>query len=163
MTNRLSRAKALHGVQEQLLGLEAYLRTTGLDEQLLHLIKMRASQINGCAFCLVMHAADLRKGGEREERIHVLNAWREAPWFSERERAALAWTEVVTTLPDHEVSDDVFAEARSQFTERELADLTLAIVAINGWNRINIAFQVPPAPFTFKPTEAVATAADARA
>jgi AhpD family alkylhydroperoxidase len=112
---------------------------------------MRASQINGCAYCLVMHADDLRKGGEREERIHVLNAWREAPWFSDRERAALAWTEAVTTLADRQVPDDVFTEARSQFSERELADLTLAVIAINGWNRLNIAFQIPPPRFTFTP------------
>lgn len=97
MSNRLPGATARHGVREQLLNLETYLHTTGLDDQLLHLVKMRASQINGCAYCLVMHADDLRKGGEREERIHVLNAWREAPWFSDRERVALAWTEAVTT------------------------------------------------------------------
>jgi AhpD family alkylhydroperoxidase len=153
----------MQGVREQLLGLEAYLHTTGLDDQLLHLVKMRASQINGCAYCLVMHADDLRKGGEREERLYVLDAWREAPWFSDRERAALAWTEAVTTLADRQVPDDVFAEARSQFSERELADLTLAVIAINGWNRLSIAFQVPPPRFTFTseatPSESLAASA----
>lgn len=159
-SHRLSDTTAMRGVHQQLLGLEAYLHTTELDDQLLHLVKMRASQINGCAYCLVMHADYLRQGGEREERIYVLNAWREAPWFSDRERAALAWTEAVTTLEDQRVPDDVFMEARSQFSERELADLTLAVIAINGWNRLNIAFQNPPPRFTFTPeaSPAVATA-----
>lgn len=159
MSNRLPRATAMREAREQLLGIEAYLRTTGLDERLLHLVKMRASQINGCAYCLVMHADDLRQGGEREERIHVLNAWREATWFSDRERAALAWTEALTTLTGHGVSDEIFAAAQSQFSERELADLTLAVIAINGWNRLNIAFQVPPPNFAFTPE---ATPAEAK-
>lgn len=161
MSNRYLGANAMQGVHQQLISLAEYVHSTGLDPQLLRLVEMRASQINGCAYCLVMHADDLRKGGEREERIHVLNAWREAPWFSARERAALAWTEAVTTLPDHHVPDDVFAEAQSQFSERELADLTLAVIAINGWNRLNIAFENPPPRFTFTPeaTPGAATSA----
>ncbi len=151
MSNRYLGADAMQGAHEQLISVGAYLRSTDLDPQLLSLVEMRASQINGCAYCLVMHADDLRKNGEREERIHVLNAWREAPWFSDRERAALAWTEAVTTLPNHQVPDDIFAEARSQFSAREMADLTLAVIAINGWNRLNIAFQNPPPRFTFTP------------
>lgn len=158
MSTRRSRPDALRGAREQLLHLESYLRATGLDAQLLHLIKMRASQINGCAYCLVLHADDLRKGGEREERIHVLNAWRETTWFTDRERAALAWTEAVTTLPNREVSDDVYEGARAQFSERELADLTLAVIAINGWNRLNIAFHTPPPAFTYSPAETPETA-----
>ncbi|HEV2068142.1 MAG TPA: carboxymuconolactone decarboxylase family protein [Thermomicrobiales bacterium] len=162
MSDRYLGADAMRGPHEQLFGLATYLRSTDLDPQLLSLVEMRASQINGCAYCLVMHADDLRKGGEREERLYVLNAWREAPWFSDRERAALAWTEAVTTLPNHQVPDDVFAEARLQFSERELADLTLAVIAINGWNRLNIAFQNPPPRLTFTP-EATLEAAPAAA
>jgi AhpD family alkylhydroperoxidase len=149
MSHRLRTDGALRGARKQLLTIEDYLAGTDLEERLRLLVKMRASQINGCAYCLVLHADAMRKAGEREERIHVLNAWREAPWFTDRERAALAWTEAVTTLPDRDVPDDVFAEASAQFSERELADLTLAVIAINGWNRLNIAFHVPPPAFTY--------------
>lgn len=156
MSIRINDKRALQGAQQQLLGLEQYVHGTGLDANLLHLVKMRASQINGCAFCLAMHARDLRENGEREDRIYVLDAWREAGWFSDRERAALAWTEEVTTLPSQQVSDEVFELARAQFSERELADLTLAVIAINGWNRANIAFHTPPVPFTIGAKEGVA-------
>jgi AhpD family alkylhydroperoxidase len=128
--------------------LERYVRTTGLEKPLLELVKIRASQINGCAFCLAMHVRDARKAGEREDRIAVLAAWRETGWFNARERAALAWAEAVTTLEGREVPDAVFAQAREQFSEQELADLTLAVIAINGWNRFNIAFHGEPEAFT---------------
>lgn len=155
MTSRIENQRELRGAQQQLLGLEQYLHTTELETHLLHLIKMRASQINGCAYCLVMHARDLLESGEREDRIYVLDAWRETDWFTERERAALAWTEAVTTLANREVPDDVFAQARDQFSEKELADLTLAVIAINGWNRLNVAFHTPPVPFTTRERQEV--------
>ena len=106
-------------------------------------MKIRTSQINGCAFCLVMHTNEARKLGETDDRMHLLNAWREVPVFSERERAALAWVEAVTLVADSHVPDEVYEEARKHFSEKELVDLTLAIVAINGWNRISIAIRVP--------------------
>ena len=121
-----------------------YLRECGLDERLQELVKIRASQINGCAFCLAMHVRDAKKLGESDDRLHLLSAWREAPIYSERERAALAWTEAVTLVADGHVPDEVYDEVRRQFSEKELVDLTFAIVAINAWNRINVAFRTPP-------------------
>lgn len=124
-----------------MLGLEAYVHQTGLERSLLELIKMRASQINGCAYCLDMHSKDARAAGETEQRLYVLSAWREAPFYSERERAALAWTEAVTVISQTHVPDDVYAVARKQFSDEELVNLTLAIIAINGWNRLEISFR----------------------
>jgi AhpD family alkylhydroperoxidase len=124
--------------------LHAYVRRCGLDHNLLELIKLRASQINGCAWCMDMHSKELRAAGETEQRLYLLSAWQESPFYSQRERAALAWTEALTRLTDGNVPDDVFALARGQFTEEELVKLTLAIVAINGANRINIAFRTVP-------------------
>lgn len=126
-----------------MLGLENYVRGCGLEPDLLELVRIRASQLNGCAFCLDMHTKDARARGESEQRIYLLNAWREAPFYSARERAALAWTEAVTLLPNREVSDEVYDEAREHFSDEELANLTLAVVAINGWNRLSIAFRRP--------------------
>jgi len=136
--------------------LHAYVRRCGLDHNLLELIKLRASQINGCAWCMDMHSKELRAAGETEQRLYLLSAWRECPFYSERERAALAWTEALTRLTDGNVPDDVFALARGQFTEEELVKLTLAIVAINGANRINIAFRTVPGGYR----PAVRTAAE---
>jgi AhpD family alkylhydroperoxidase len=121
-----------------------YLRECGLDDRLQELVKIRASQINGCAFCLAMHVRDAKKLGESDDRLHLLSAWREAPIYSARERAALAWTEAVTLVADGHVPDEVYDEVRRQFSEKELVDLTFAIVAINAWNRINVAFRTPP-------------------
>lgn len=126
-----------------LLSLEGALARSGLEPNLLHLIKMRVSQINGCAYCLDMHAKDLRAGGETEQRIYLLDAWREAPDYTDRERAALAWAEALTRLPDGRVPDDVYDQARAQFDETSLVNLSMAVVAINGWNRLNIAFRTP--------------------
>jgi AhpD family alkylhydroperoxidase len=126
-------------------GLQAYVDASGLDRHLQELVKIRASQINGCAFCLHMHLRDARKAGESQERLDLVSAWREAPVFSARERAALAWTEAVTLLADSHVPDDVYAAARAEFSEPELVDLTMAVVAINGWNRLMVAFRIPPA------------------
>jgi AhpD family alkylhydroperoxidase len=139
-----------------MLGLTPHLDKSGLDKDLLELMSMRASQINGCAFCLAMHSKALREAGEREDRLHVLAAWRETDWFSARERAALAWTEAVTTLENREVPDDVFAQARAEFSEKELGALTLAVIAINGWNRLNIAFHNQPVPFSIAAEDRVA-------
>ena len=125
------------------LGLETYVRRSGLESTLLELIKTRASQINGCAHCLDMHTKDARAHGESEQRLYALAAWREAPFYSDRERAALAWTEALTLIADDGADDAVYAEARRHFGEKELVDLTLAIVAINGWNRLAIAFRTP--------------------
>lgn len=116
-----------------------------LGSRLLELVKIRASQINGCAFCLDLHAREARKLGEAEQRIYQLDAWPDSPLYTQRERAALAWTEAVTCIAPETVDDELYTQARGQFTERELVFLTLAIVAINGWNRLNIAFRTPPA------------------
>jgi AhpD family alkylhydroperoxidase len=156
MTYRLSDKTAVQGAYQQLGAMERYIRTTDIERPLVHLVKMRASQINGCAFCLAMHAREAREDGEREDRLAVLSAWRETDWFSDRERAALAWTEAVTTLEGREVPDEVFAQACAAFSEQELADLTLAIVAINGWNRFSIAFHSAPEHFTIEAKEEVA-------
>jgi len=125
-------------------GLQNYVNECGLDHRLLELVKLRASQINGCAFCVSMHTADALKLGEAHERLHLLTVWREAPIYTARERAALAWTEAVTELRDGDVPDAVFETVRAQFSESELASLTMAIVAINGWNRLCISFRVTP-------------------
>jgi len=111
---------------------------------LLELVKIRASQINGCAFCIALHTKDARKLGESDERMHLLNAWEEAPVFSPRERAALAWTEAVTLVTEGHVPDAVYEEARKHFSEKELVDLTYAVMAINAWNRLAIAFRAQP-------------------
>ncbi len=127
-----------------LSGLQRYVNECGLEAPLLELVKLRASQINGCAACLAMHLHDARKLGESEERILLLNAWREAPIYSAREQAALAWTEAITLVTDGHVPDEIYAAARRQFSDKELADLTFAIVTINAWNRMSIAFRVAP-------------------
>jgi AhpD family alkylhydroperoxidase len=121
--------------------LHAFVRHCGLDHKLLELVKLRASQINGCAHCIDMHTKELRADGEDEQRLYLLNAWEEAPIYSDRERAALAWTEAVTRVADTHVPDEVYELVRAQFSETELANLTLAIVAINGANRLNVAFR----------------------
>jgi len=124
--------------------LQAYVDKSGLEPPLIELVKIRASQINGCAFCIAMHVRDAKKQGESDERMHLLAAWREAPVYSERERAALAWTEAVTLVADEHVPDAVYREVRRHFSEKELVDLTYAVVVINGWNRLAIAFRKTP-------------------
>lgn len=124
-----------------MLHTEQQVHKSGLEEPLLELVKSRASQLNGCAWCLDMHTKDARARGETEQRLYLLPVWREARCYSERERAALAWTEAVTLLTGGDVPDDVYATARAHFDEKALVDLTLAIVAINGWNRMNVAFR----------------------
>lgn len=143
MERRFDYPNAAPGTFKAMLGLERYLRSCDLEEQLLHLIKMRASQMNGCAYCLDMHSKDLRAGGESEHRIYLLGAWREASCYTDRERAALEWTEALTNVTDGHVPDDVHARVREQFDEREISDLSLAVVTINGWNRLQIASRAP--------------------
>ena len=122
-------------------GFGAYLAKGKIEQSLLDLVNFRVSQINGCAYCLDMHSKDLRAAGETEQRLYMLDAWRETPLYSERERAALAWAESVTNLNDGHVPDDVYSSALEEFSEEELIDLTMGVVAINSWNRINIAFR----------------------
>ncbi|MFP5229992.1 MAG: carboxymuconolactone decarboxylase family protein [Acidobacteriota bacterium] len=122
-----------------------YLRTaTTLEPALLHLVDLRASQMNACAFCIAMHWREAKEAGLSDDHLHGLPAWRESPWYSERERAALAWTEALTDIANTHAPDEVYEQARSVFTDRELVDLTLAITTINSWNRIQIAFRVNP-------------------
>ena len=130
-----------------MLGLEAAVARGSIERPLIELVKMRASQINGCAYCLDMHSKDARAAGESEQRLYTLDAWRETPFFSARERAALAWTETLTHVADTHVPDAEYEAARGEFSEQELVDLTLAIVAINGWNRIAVGFRSVPGTY----------------
>jgi AhpD family alkylhydroperoxidase len=141
---RLDATKVSPDLYKAMLGIEKYVEASGLEKKLLDLVKIRASQINGCAYCIVMHTNDARKHGESDEWMHLLNAWREAPLYSARERAALAWTEAVTKISDDHVPDEVYDEARRHFSEKELVDLTAAVIAINAWNRAAIAFRATP-------------------
>src|SRR5437588_10231253 len=131
MNARLDFRKASPQGEKAMVGLHMFVRNCGLDHSLLELVKLRASQINGCAHCIDMHTKELRADGESEQRLYLLSAWRESPFYSDRERAALAWTEAVTLLADSHVPDSVYAQARAQFSDEELANLTLAVVAIN--------------------------------
>src|SRR3954462_1121008 len=121
-----------------LAGVEAWLKKSGIEPGLLHMLKLRASQINGCAYCIDMHWKDAKAAGESDQRLYGLDAWEESPYYTERERAALAWTEAVTNVREGHVPDAVFEQVRKSFSDQELADLTLAVVSINGWNRLNI-------------------------
>ena len=141
MKARIEFRQANPKVMQLLLAIEAYLHDSKLESRLLHLIKTRASQINGCAQCLDMHTKDARAEGESEQRLYTLDAWRETPFFDERERAALEWTEAVTLVTDGHVPDEVYERVKPHFTEEELVDLTLAITNINAWNRLNIALR----------------------
>ncbi len=151
MQTRFDFIKAAPGIYLAMAGIEKYLRTCGLEESLLHLVRLRASQINGCAFCLDMHWKDLRAIGESEQRLYSLDAWRECPWYTDRERAALAWTEAVTLVASTHVPDSVFDEVFPHFNEKELSDLTLAVAAINAWNRLSIASRTEPG--TYQPAK----------
>ena len=128
-------------------GLQRYIRQSGLEQPLLELVRMRASQINGCAFCLDMHSKDARAAGETEQRLYALNAWRETPFYTERERAALEWTEAVTLVSETHVPDGVYEIARKQFSEKEIVDLTVAVAEINTWNRIAISLRAVPGTY----------------
>ena len=152
MSERLDYNTIIPAGMKALGGVYGYLAQSGLPAQLLHMVFLRASQLNGCAFCIDMHWKDLRAGGESEQRLYGLDAWEESPYYSERERAALAWTEAVTNVREGHVTDDLYERVRKIFTEKELADLTLAIVTINGWNRLNIALRTVPG--TYQPAHA---------
>jgi AhpD family alkylhydroperoxidase len=152
MNTRLRYGTAAPGVYKAMLQLSDYAHQSGLEEALLNLVDMRASQINGCAFCLDMHTKDARAAGESEQRLSLLSAWREArSFYSEREQAALEWTEAVTLVADGHVPDDVYERVRPHFTDEELANLTLAIATINSWNRLNVAFRTPAG--SYKPRQ----------
>ena len=147
MSSRQSSAPTGDAIKP-LLALVKYLQTGSIERPLIELVLMRASQLNGCAYCLDMHSKDARAAGETEQRLYVLQAWREAPFYSDRERAALAWCEAVTRLdPIHGVPDEVYEQARAQFSEKELGDLNMAVILINAWNRIAIPFQSMPGSY----------------
>ncbi|MET0892955.1 MAG: carboxymuconolactone decarboxylase family protein [Pseudoxanthomonas sp.] len=141
MEARMEYWKAAPGGYKAMMAVEAYLHESGLEKNLMHMVKLRASQINGCAYCIDMHWKDARAGGESEQRLYGLGAWREAGYYSDRERAALEWTEALTNISDGHVPDAVYDLVHPQFTDKELADLSWAIAAINAWNRVAIAFR----------------------
>ncbi|MPV59007.1 alkylhydroperoxidase [Burkholderia sp. HI2761] len=144
MTQRINYIQQSPELFRKFLELSNQLRSSAIEEPIRDLVSLRASQINGCAFCVDMHVKEARIHGERELRLHHLAAWRESTLFSPRERAALAWTEALTTLPAHGVPDDLYDRVRGQFSEKELSDLTFEVMAINGWNRANVAFRTVP-------------------
>jgi AhpD family alkylhydroperoxidase len=158
MQARINYLRVARGGYEAMLGLEKYLHQCGLEQNLLDLVKLRVSQINGCAFCIDMHWKDLRSLGESEQRLYGLDAWEESPYYTERERAALKWAEAVTNVREHHVPDDVYEEAGKQFSDKELADLTLAVAAINAWNRLSIAARTEPGHYQPAKPEQMKTA-----
>ncbi|KAA1190285.1 alkylhydroperoxidase [Paenibacillus odorifer] len=144
MEQRMDLAGEIPAAYKAMMGLEAFVQSTGMEKSLLELIKIRASQINGCAFCIDMHTKDARKAGESEQRIYMLNAWREAPFYSDEERAVLALTESVTLVTQGHVPDDVYSEAERHFDTKRLGEIIMAIVTINAWNRIAITTRMMP-------------------
>lgn len=147
MKPRIEYQKVAPAAFQAMLAFETFVHSCGLEPELLELIKIRASQINGCAYCLDMHTKDARAQGETEQRIYALNAWRETPFFTEKERVALAWTEVVTLVAESQVPDDVYEPMRRHFSELETVNLTVAVVAINGWNRLAVSFRSVPGAY----------------
>lgn len=148
MEARMNYAKAAPGIIKAMRGLDTYLAECGLEPSLRELVKLRASQINGCAYCVDMHSLDARAGGETEQRLYALPVWHETPFFTERERAALLWTEKLTLLSVDHVPDEVYEQVRPHFTDAELANLTLAIATINAWNRFGVGFRDVPGHYT---------------
>jgi AhpD family alkylhydroperoxidase len=153
---RIDYNKVAPGGVQAVYGLEKYLRTAGLEPLLIELVKLRASLMNGCAYCVDIHTKDARAKGETEQRLYAVPVWRETPFFSPRERAALAWTEAVTDIGGRGVSDALYEEAHAQFTDKELVDLTFAVIAINAWNRLGVTFQ--PAVGKYEPAVAAPAA-----
>ena len=153
MKPRMNFYQAAPDTMKAMMALENQIASSGLEQSLMELVKTRASQINGCAFCIDMHTKDARKRGETEQRLYLLNAWREAPVYTDRERAALAWTEAVTLISQTHAPDDVYNEVRAHFSEAEIVNLTMLIGTINTWNRLAIGFRAIP------PVKAAATAA----
>jgi AhpD family alkylhydroperoxidase len=153
---RLDYAKFAHEPLRSMYAIERYLHESGIDLKLLHMIKLRASQINGCAFCVDMHWKDARAAGETEQRLYGLDVWRESPYYTDRERAALEWTEAVTLISQTHVPDDVYERVRAQYAEKEIVDLTIALGMINMWNRVAISFRAEPGKY--QPPKSTATA-----
>lgn len=147
MSSRLNYIEVGAGAYRAMAQLEHYVRSCGLERSLLELIKIRASQINGCAYCIDMHTKDARTAGESEQRLYLLSAWREAPFYSERERAALEWTEALTLIADNHVPDDVYERVSAHFTDEEMVNLSMAVVTINAWNRLAISFKSEPGSY----------------
>jgi AhpD family alkylhydroperoxidase len=143
MDPRIDFVKHSPDAYRAMASLEKYLSTTSLDKSLRHMIKLRASQINGCAYCIDMHWKDARAAGESEQRLYGLDAWEESPYYSDRERAAFAWTEALTLVDEDHVPDAVFDKVRAQFSEKEIADLTWLVASINAWNRVAIGLRAP--------------------
>jgi AhpD family alkylhydroperoxidase len=154
MQPRVDFSKAAPGAVKAMLDLGRYVRQSGIETPLLELVRLRASQINGCAYCLDMHTKDARAEGETEQRLYTLSAWRETPFFSDRERAALEWTEAVTEIGKDHVPDEVFERVHKHFSDSELINLTLAVVEINGWNRLAIPFRAVPGSYQRKQSAA---------
>src|SRR6476469_7276647 len=144
MKPRMNFFQAAPDTMKALMALETQIQSSGLEQSLIELVKTRASQINGCAFCINMHTQDARKHGETEQRLYLLNAWRESPVYTDRERAALAWTEAVTLIPETHAPDDVYEQVRAQSSEAETVNLTMLVATINAWNRIAISFRLIP-------------------
>ncbi len=155
MKPRIEPSHVPAGGYKGLLALEEYLHTCGLPAKLMHLSKLRASQINGCAYCIDMHWKDLRAIGELEQRLYALNAWRESPWYSDKERAALEWVEEVTLISQTHASDAAYEKLKGQFSEKEIADLTLLAATINAWNRLAISLRMVPGEYVSKLKPAV--------
>ena len=153
MQPRLDAGKLSPEGYRAVYALEQYVRHSGLETSLLELVRLRASQLNGCAYCVDMHTKDARAEGETEQRLYAVSVWEETPFFTDRERAALAWTEAVTLVGKDHVPDEVYQQARGQFSEKELVDLTLAVIAINSWNRLAISFRAVPGSY-HRPAEA---------
>jgi len=147
MNTRLNYQKVAPEAMKGMFELEKYVLNSGLERALYELVKTRASQINGCAYCLDMHTKDAREEGETEQRLYGLSAWRESPFYTERERAALAWTETLTRISQNDVTDTLYEATRKYFDEEELVTLTMAIIAINGWNRLAISFRTLPGSY----------------
>jgi AhpD family alkylhydroperoxidase len=154
MKPRLNYAKVAPGAYEAMDALDRYIQTCGVEKSLILLVQLRASQINGCAYCLDMHWKDLCAIGEHEQRLYSLDAWRECPYYTDRERAALEWTEAVTLIATGHVPDAIYEQVRRHFSEKELSDLTLAVATINAWNRLSIAGRLTPG--TYQPAQATA-------
>ncbi|HEX5581000.1 MAG TPA: carboxymuconolactone decarboxylase family protein [Gemmatimonadaceae bacterium] len=157
MEQRIEYGKVAPGALGAMFGLERYVHESGLEPSLVHLVKMRASLINGCAYCVDMHSKDARAAGESEQRLYALAVWRETPFYTPRERAALEWTEALTLIHQNDVPDELYARVREELSESELVDLSMAIVAINGWNRLAVAFRAPVGSYQPAASQAAAT------
>jgi len=144
MTQRIAYTQQSPALFKKFLEFSNAIKEAGIDKQIHDLVTVRASQLNGCAFCLDMHVKEAKIHGERELRLHHLSIWRESPLFSARERAALTWTEILTRIPEHGVPNEIYEQVRAQFSEKELTDLTFLVMGINAWNRVGVAFQPPP-------------------